>query len=118
MTVGIVRPRHIKISTNAALSGRILLHGFNINTAIMSDDAGQFSIFQQVLCWIHIERNIAKLLPCNDSQAKAVAPIRTEIWALYQHLTRYKIYPNFEKNNKIQLACWFHHPPDPLLSTM
>ena len=102
--LGIARCRHVKIATEGALMGSVLIHGFNIDLVIMSDDAGQFNIFWHILCWIHIERNIAKLIPCNDSQAKAVELIRTKIWKLYQQLKRYKIEPNPESKQCIVSA--------------
>jgi len=33
---------------------------------IVSDDAGQFNVFDHAWCWIHAERAINKLIPLND----------------------------------------------------
>jgi len=84
--------------------GSVLTHGFNIDLVIMSDDAGQFNIFWHILCWIHIERNIAKLIPCNDSQAKAIELIRTKIWELYQQLKCYKLESSPQLKESIENA--------------
>ncbi|MCP4944649.1 MAG: transposase, partial [Planctomycetaceae bacterium] len=57
-THGIQRPRHRKIVTEGALMGGLLAQGIPSDLVIMSDDAGQFNIFDHALCWIHAERVI------------------------------------------------------------
>jgi len=100
----ICRPRHIRIATEAALVGRVLTHEFRKDTVIMSDDAGQFDIFHHVLCWIHIERNIHKLIPVGGKRLEAVESVRTAIWELYQQLKSYKKKPGLKKRRKIEKA--------------
>jgi hypothetical protein len=88
--LGIHCPRHIQIATEAALMGSILEHGFSLETVIVSDDAGQFNIFRHALCWVHIERNITKLIGEDSKKAEAVEMIRGQIWNLYGELKKYK----------------------------
>jgi len=99
---GITRNRHIKIATEAALIGSVLKHGFSLDTVIMSDDAGQFNIFNHVLCWFHIERNIHKLIPSQGKALEAVEKVRGEIWDLYQRLKKYKEQPSLQEKKTIQ----------------
>ena len=97
-TLGMVSSHHCRIATEGALIGSILSHGFNVDLAIVSDDAGQFNIFQHALCWVHAERKINELIPLNDSQAAAIAGIRNFFWLFYDDLKEYKKSPS--KGNK------------------
>lgn len=101
-SLGINRPRHIQIVTEAALMGSILEHGFSLETVIISDDAGQFNIFRHALCWIHIERNITKLIGEDSKKAEAVESIRGQFWNLYQRLKRYKEKPSEQAKIRIE----------------
>jgi hypothetical protein len=92
--LGINNPRHRQIATEGALVGSILLHGFYINLKIMSDDAGQFNVFQHILCWIHAERKINELVPLHDGHAKDIQSIRSLFWEIYALLKDYKQKPN------------------------
>lgn len=91
--LGIDNERHRRIATEGALVGSVLAHGFNIGLSIISDDAGQFNIFQHALCWIHAERKINELIPMNDQQAKAIDEVREKFWELYGELKSYKETP-------------------------
>jgi hypothetical protein len=99
--LGITRSRHIRIATEAGLIGSIVQEGFLAETAIMSDDAGQFNIFLHALCWIHLERNIKKLIADDKPRAEAVEFVQSEIWEIYKELKIYKANPN--KELKIQI---------------
>ncbi|MBT8419738.1 MAG: transposase [Gammaproteobacteria bacterium] len=89
--LGITGSRHIRIATEGALMGCILARGLSEDMGIMSDDAGQFNIFRHALCWIHAERNINKLVPLNDTHAKHIHWVRSQIWDLYAALKAYKM---------------------------
>ncbi len=52
--------------------GGLLEQGIATDLGIVSDDAGQFNIFDHALCWIHMERLIHRLIPFNDKQKEAV----------------------------------------------
>ena len=77
--LGIKGKRHIAIATEGALMGSLLVHGFPVDMPIVSDDAGQFNVFDHALCWIHAERGINRLIPLNDAHRKAVEWARTQI---------------------------------------
>lgn len=87
-------PRHRKIITEGALMGGLLAQGIPSNLAIISDDAGQFNVFDHALCWIHAERGINRLIPLNDEHVKAVDSIRDQIWQIYRDLKTYKLNPS------------------------
>ena len=86
-------PRHRKIITEGALMGGLLSQGIPVNFSIISDDAGQFNVFDHALCWIHAERIINRLIPLNDEQVKAVDAVREQLWQLYRDLKDYKLDP-------------------------
>lgn len=93
--LGITDERHVRIATEGALLGSVLDHGVNPELAIMSDDAGQFNLvlLLHVLCWIHAERLLAKLVGFNDEQREDLERVRSQVWDLYQILKLYKQSP-------------------------
>lgn len=95
--LGISNKRHVRIATEGALIGGILSHGFSMDLAIISDDAGQFNVFLHGLCWIHAERTIHKIIPCSEQEKEAIEGIRDRIWELYRYLAYYKKQPDEEK---------------------
>jgi len=101
LTIGINSKRHQKIATEGALIGSLLSQGFPVSMGIVSDDAGQFNVFDHALCWIHAERGINKRVPLNDHHRKAMAWAREQIWDLYQDLKAYKNEPGDEKKTEI-----------------
>jgi hypothetical protein len=100
-SLGITKPRHIKIATEGALLGSILAHGLPRSLVIISDDAGQFNILNHALCWIHAERLLAKLITPSAEKQKILENIREQIWQFYQKLKDYKQAPDAE--TKVQL---------------
>jgi hypothetical protein len=98
---GVTKMWHLRIATEGALLGSVLQHGINPNLVIMSDDAGQFNILLHMLCWIHAERILAKLIGFNDLQRQALEAIRTAVWQLYQDLKDYKKQPTQEAKKLI-----------------
>lgn len=85
--------RQVRIATEGALLGSVIVHGLNRNLAIVSDDAGQFNILCHALCWIHAERVLAKLIGFSDAQRTALAEVRTIVWELYRDIKAYKAEP-------------------------
>lgn len=108
-SLGIKCPRHRKIATEGALIGSILSRGFFVDLKIMSDDAGQFNIFQHILCWIHAERKINELIPLHDGHAQDITLIRSLFWEIYALLKDYKLAPSnkmkIEIENKFDVMC-------------
>jgi hypothetical protein len=96
-------PWHRKIITEGALMGGLLAQGIPVDLAIISDDAGQFNVFDHALCWIHVERIINRLIPLNDEQVKAVDAVREQLWQLYRDLKAYKLNPVPEQVETIKL---------------
>ncbi len=91
---GIINKRHQRILTEGLLMGGLLDQGIPINLGIVSDDAGQFNVFDHALCWIHAERLVNRLIPVNDQQKQAVNWARDEIWTIYAGLKVYKAAPD------------------------
>jgi hypothetical protein len=46
-----------RLVTEAAVVGAIVARGRLADTVIVSDEAGQFDVFQHALCWLHAERH-------------------------------------------------------------
>jgi hypothetical protein len=88
---GINSPRHRKIITEGALMGGLLAQGIPVNFSIISDDAGQFNVFDHALCWIHAERIINRLIPLNDEHINAIDATREQLWSIYHDLKAYKL---------------------------
>jgi hypothetical protein len=103
--LGMTGPRHVQIATAGALMGSLLAPGFAVDMAIMSDDAGQFNVFEQALCWIHAERGINRLIPLNDHHRQAQSWIRRQIWNVYADLKAYQAAPH--ETLKVQISADF-----------
>jgi hypothetical protein len=89
----ITQERHRRVVTEGALIGGLLAQGIPADFGIISDDAGQFNVFDHALCWIHAERVVNRLLPLNEPQTQAVAQAREQIWGIYRDLQLYKLNP-------------------------
>ncbi|MBN2871458.1 MAG: transposase, partial [Halothiobacillaceae bacterium] len=92
-TLAITDPRHIRIATEGALLGTVTAQGKAAELAIVSDDAGQFDVLVHALCWVHAERNLAKLVGFNEAQRQALDVVRHEFWSIYAALKAYKVKP-------------------------
>jgi hypothetical protein len=86
--------RHMRIATEGALLGSLIAHGVSPELVVLSDGAGQFDIFLHALCWLHIERPLARLVPHNEKHRVAIERIRAEIWDLYAELKAYRLAPS------------------------
>lgn len=93
--------RHIQIITEGTLLGSALSHGMNPDLAIMSDDAGQFNILLHILCWIHAERTVKKLMGFQEDQRQALDETLDRIWDFYRDLKSYKLAPSQEKKTEL-----------------
>src|ERR687890_1505838 len=74
--------------TEAAMVGAIV--ALLTDTVIVSDDAGQFDVFQHALCWIHAERPLRRIVCVTDEQHRLVALQRQLVWWFYADLKLYK----------------------------
>ena len=86
-------PRHVRIATEGALLGSLIAHGVSPELTALSDGAGQFDVFVHALCWLHVERPLARLVPHNEKHRQAVESIRQGIWELYTGLKAYREAP-------------------------
>jgi hypothetical protein len=84
----------IRLLTEAGLFASLIEHGVPKHLNIHSDDAPQFEIFKQSLCWIHEERHYRKLIPSHPELAAEIEKVRAGMWQLYQDLKAYKQSPN------------------------
>jgi hypothetical protein len=92
-TQGIKGKNHRRIMTEGALMGGLLAQGIPADFGIISDDAGQFNVFDHALCWIHAERVVNRLIPLNELHEQEVDWARSEIWDIYAALKAYKLNP-------------------------
>jgi len=60
-SLGAHKQTHQRIMTEGALIGGLLAQGIPADFSIISDDAGQFNVFDHALCWIHAERVVNRL---------------------------------------------------------
>ena len=79
---------HRRRLTEAAMVGAIV--ALLTDTVIISDDAGQFDVFQHALCWIHAERHLRRIVCVTDAQHRQVALQRQLVWWFYADLKLYK----------------------------
>jgi hypothetical protein len=100
-TQGITKRRHVQISTEGALLGSLISHGFNRSLVIVSDDAGQFNILQHALCWVHAERTIQKLIGFTHDRKELIKSVRSDIWDFYSELKDYQLNPNAKFKAKL-----------------
>src|SRR4051812_44141932 len=81
---------HRRRVTEAAMIGSIVARGLLTDTVIVSDDAGQFDVFQHALCWIHAERHLRRIVCVTDEQHRLVDVQRQLVWWFYADLKLYK----------------------------
>ena len=79
--------------TEAALLGSAVEHGVSVDLGVVSDGGRQYHVFVHGLCWIHQERNLAKLVPCGAEQSQAHQEVLAAIWQLYADLKAYRSNP-------------------------
>ncbi len=100
--LGITSALHQRVATEGALIGSILSHGFYVDMAILSDDAGQFNVFAHALCWIHSERTLKKLLGISDKLNEAMQGVLDRFWSIYKELKAYKKQPSEALKKQIE----------------
>jgi len=100
----VVKKRHVRIATEAALLAGALAGGLNKHLIILSDDAGQFNVPMLIhaLCWIHEERHIKNLLPTMDKNRIAQEKILDDFWTLYGRLKTYRAKPTLKLKAEIE----------------
>jgi Transposase IS66 family len=91
---GITAKLHVRIATEGALLGQLIVQGVSPDLGILSDGAGQFDLFVHASCWVHAERPLARLVPYNEIHRAAIDLVRQQIWELYRDLKQYRAQPN------------------------
>ncbi len=100
-SINITKPRHIQIATEGTLFGCVLTH-LPKGLVIVSDDAGQFNILNHALCWVHAERNLAKLIVPSTVKQEILDDVRSQVWEFYDELKIYKEDPTEEEKIRLQ----------------
>jgi uncharacterized small protein (DUF1192 family) len=91
--LGLDNAKHRQTLTEAALLGSAIAHGVPPELGIVSDGSAIYALFVHALCWIHQERNLAKLTPCGTEQCEALEAVLTAVWLLYGDLKAYRLAP-------------------------
>lgn len=99
--LGIVSEKEQRLATEGALIGSLFSHGFHDELVIVSDDAPQFALSLNALCWIHAERHFRKFIPVSDQIRLELEQVRDAIWNLYRRLREYKMDPKENQKNAL-----------------
>ena len=100
--LGISTQRHVRIATEGALLGTLVANGFPLDLVILSDDAGQFNVLLHALCWIHADRVFQRIVALNETHAKELHWVHTQIWEIYSDLLQYKRQQDPERKEAIE----------------
>ena len=95
-------PGQRRLVTEAAMIGAIVARGLLSDTVIVSDEAGQFDVFQHALCWLHAERHLRQIVCVTDQQHQLVAVQRQLVWWFYADLKFYKEEPSSERRTALR----------------
>jgi hypothetical protein len=81
-----------RLVTEGALWANLLAHDLYSDLVFVSDDAAQFKLlaFLHALCWVHMERHVARLIPLSADERAAHEAARDAIWDYYQRLKAYR----------------------------
>ena len=82
--------------------GSIVARGLLTDIVIVSDDAGQFDVFQHALCWIHAERHLRRIVCVTDEQHRLVCVQRQLVWWFYADLKLYKDDPTATRRTALR----------------
>jgi hypothetical protein len=93
---------HRRRVTEAAMIGSIVARGLLTDIVIVSDDAGQFDVFQHALCWIHAERHLRRIVCVTDEQHRLVSVQRQLVWWFYADLKLYKDDPTATRRTALR----------------
>ena len=113
--LGVDNAKHRQTLTEAALLGSAIAHGVSPELGIVSDGSAIYALFVHGLCWIHQERNLAKLTPCGGAQGQALEEVLTAVWQLYADLKAYRLTPTPAQAEALRLrfdgivgrvTCW------------
>jgi Transposase IS66 family len=95
---------HRRLLTEGALWANVLALDLYSDLVFVSDDAAQFKLlaFLHALCWVHMERHVAQLIPLNAEQRAAHEAARDAIWDYYQRLKAYRESPTPARRARLE----------------
>jgi hypothetical protein len=93
-----------RLVTEGALWANLLAQNLYSDLVLISDDAGQFKLlaFLHALCWVHMERHVARLIPLTDAHRAAYEAARDTIWSYYQRLKAYRESPTPQRRGRLE----------------
>jgi hypothetical protein len=93
-----------RLLTEGALWANLLMLDLYTDLVLISDDAGQFKVltFFHALCWVHMERHVARLIPLTDAHRGAYDAARDAIWSYYQRLKAYRESPTPQWRGRLE----------------
>ncbi len=71
-------------------------------TAIVSDDAGPFTVGRHALCWVYAERLVHKLDTFTDLHRAVQEFVRDLIWWYYADLKAYRAEPTTRRRGELR----------------
>lgn len=97
-------PELRRLVTEGALWANLLAHDLYCDLVLISDDAAQFKLlaFLHALCWVHMERHVAQLIPLTDKQRQAHDAVRDAIWSYYQRLRAFRDSPTPQRRARLE----------------
>ena len=102
--LGIDNAKHRQTLTEAALLGSAIAHGVSPTLGIVSDGSTIYALFVHGLCWIHQERNLAKLTPCGSEQCQTLQDVLSAVWQLYADLKVYRLAPTSSQAETLRVC--------------
>lgn len=93
-----------RLVTEGALWAQLLALDLYSDLVFLSDDAAQFKLlaFLHALCWVHMERHVARLIPLTDDHRAAHEEVRDAIWSYYQRLKAYRETPTPQRRGRLE----------------
>ncbi len=101
---GIRSAEQRRLVTEGALWANLLALDLYSDLVFVSDDAAQFKLlaFLHALCWVHMERHVARLIPLTDAERAAHEAVRDAIWEYYQRLKAYRESPTPKRRARLE----------------
>jgi Transposase IS66 family len=101
---GITAAEQRRLVTEGALWANLLAHDLYNDLVFVSDDAAQFKLlaFLHSLCWVHMERHVARLISLTDAERAAHEAARDAIWEYYQRLKAYRESPTPKQRTRLE----------------
>lgn len=100
--LGIKNLQQRRTVTEGALLGSAVAHGLDPELGILSDGGRQYALLVHGLCWVHQERNLAKLVPSGTEEQRALEEVLTAVWQLYADLKAYRLAPSAAEAQRLE----------------